>query len=106
MDLDLTDEQRLIQETGRSFVDERVLPNAVETGIALRRVRARARDVRPADRPVPVRAGHDREDGARLRDVEAARDAGGMDEERGQAELARDGARKVARDGVRLRGGP
>src|ERR1044072_2094517 len=30
MDFDLTDEQRLIQETVRSFVDERVLPNAIE----------------------------------------------------------------------------
>ena len=50
---------------------------------ALRRVRARARDVRRGDRQVPVRAGHDRRDGARLRDVEAARDAGGMDEGRG-----------------------
>src|SRR5436189_1818647 len=30
MDFDLTDEQRLIQDTVRAFVDERVLPNAVE----------------------------------------------------------------------------
>src|SRR3954470_20334429 len=33
MDFDLTDEQRLIQETVRDFVDERVLPNAVENDI-------------------------------------------------------------------------
>ena len=33
MELDLTDEQRLIQETVRSFVDERVLPNAIENDI-------------------------------------------------------------------------
>src|SRR5919201_993576 len=33
MDFDLTDEQRLIQDTVRSFVDERVLPNAVENDI-------------------------------------------------------------------------
>ncbi|MDQ2910763.1 MAG: acyl-CoA dehydrogenase family protein, partial [Actinomycetota bacterium] len=33
MDFDLTDEQRLIQETVRSFVDERVLPNAIENDI-------------------------------------------------------------------------
>ena len=30
MDLELTDEQRLIQETVRRFVDERVLPHAIE----------------------------------------------------------------------------
>src|SRR5690349_24529922 len=36
MDLDLTDEQRLIQETVRDFVDERVLPNAIENDIAHR----------------------------------------------------------------------
>src|SRR6476619_5823289 len=30
MDFDLTPEQRLIQDTVRSFVDERVLPNAIE----------------------------------------------------------------------------
>src|ERR1044072_546503 len=36
MDFDLTDEQRLIQETVRSFVDERVLPNAIENDIAHR----------------------------------------------------------------------
>src|SRR4026208_1511522 len=30
MDFELTDEQRLIQETVRDFVDARVLPNAVE----------------------------------------------------------------------------
>src|SRR3712207_7624797 len=40
---------------------------------ALGRVRARAADLRQADRPPPVRAGHDRRDGARLRDVEAPR---------------------------------
>src|SRR5215218_5501234 len=33
MDFDLTDEQRLIQETVRTFVDERVLPNAIENAI-------------------------------------------------------------------------
>src|SRR5690242_5380746 len=33
MDFDLTDEQRLIQETVRNFVDERALPNAVENDI-------------------------------------------------------------------------
>ena len=33
MEFDLTDEQRLIQETVRSFVDERVLPNAIENDI-------------------------------------------------------------------------
>src|SRR3989442_15302538 len=33
MDFNLTDEQRLIQDTGRSFVDERVLPNAIENDI-------------------------------------------------------------------------
>src|SRR3954463_13828403 len=36
MDFDLTEEQRLIQETVRSFVDERVLPNAIENDIAHR----------------------------------------------------------------------
>src|SRR5690349_1147475 len=36
MDLDLTDEQRLIQETVRDFVDERVLPNAIENDMAHR----------------------------------------------------------------------
>src|SRR6476619_7119220 len=36
MDFDLTDEQRLIQDTVRDFVDERVLPNAVENDIAHR----------------------------------------------------------------------
>src|SRR5205809_7332836 len=36
MDFDLTDEQRLIQDTVRSFVDERVLPNAIENDIAHR----------------------------------------------------------------------
>ncbi len=34
LDLSLTDEQRLIQETVRAFVDERVLPVAVENDIA------------------------------------------------------------------------
>jgi hypothetical protein len=29
LEIDLTDEQRLIQDTVRSFVDERVLPNAI-----------------------------------------------------------------------------
>src|SRR5207253_10270141 len=33
MEFDLTEEQRLIQETVRSFVDERVLPNAIENDI-------------------------------------------------------------------------
>jgi glutaryl-CoA dehydrogenase (non-decarboxylating) len=33
MDFELTDEQRLIQDTVRSFVDERVLPNAIENDI-------------------------------------------------------------------------
>src|SRR5947208_15460817 len=33
MELDLTEEQRLIQETVRSFVDERVLPNAIQNDI-------------------------------------------------------------------------
>src|SRR5215471_5511694 len=33
MDFDLTDEQRLIQDTVRDFVDERVLPNAIENDI-------------------------------------------------------------------------
>ncbi|MDX6512032.1 MAG: hypothetical protein QOE36_1536, partial [Gaiellaceae bacterium] len=33
MDFELTDEQRLLQETVRSFVDERVLPNAIENDI-------------------------------------------------------------------------
>src|SRR2546427_5056053 len=33
MDFELTDEQRLIQSTVRSFVDERVLPNAIENDI-------------------------------------------------------------------------
>ena len=56
------------------------------------------------DRPVPVRPGHDREDGARLRDVEAARHAGGMDEGPGPALDARDLTRQVARDGVGVRG--
>jgi glutaryl-CoA dehydrogenase (non-decarboxylating) len=36
MDFDLTDEQRLIQDTVRDFVDERVLPNAIENDIAHR----------------------------------------------------------------------
>ncbi|HKH30034.1 MAG TPA: acyl-CoA dehydrogenase family protein, partial [Gaiellaceae bacterium] len=33
MDFDLTPEQRLIQDTVRNFVDERVLPNAIENDI-------------------------------------------------------------------------
>src|SRR5215210_6164421 len=33
MDFELTDEQRLIQDTVRAFVDERVLPNAIENDI-------------------------------------------------------------------------
>jgi alkylation response protein AidB-like acyl-CoA dehydrogenase len=33
MDFELTDEQRLIQDTVRDFVDERVLPNAIENDI-------------------------------------------------------------------------
>src|SRR5919199_5174905 len=33
MDFSLTDEQRLLQDTVRSFVDERVLPNAIENDI-------------------------------------------------------------------------
>src|SRR5918996_2016485 len=36
MDFELSDEQRLIQDTVRSFVDERVLPVAVENDIAHR----------------------------------------------------------------------
>src|SRR5438046_8980917 len=33
MNFELTDEQRLIQDTVRAFVDERVLPNAIENDI-------------------------------------------------------------------------
>jgi glutaryl-CoA dehydrogenase (non-decarboxylating) len=33
MDFELSDEQRLIQDTVRAFVDERVLPNAIENDI-------------------------------------------------------------------------
>jgi hypothetical protein len=33
MDFELSDEQRLIQQTVRDFVDERVLPNAIENDI-------------------------------------------------------------------------
>jgi hypothetical protein len=33
MDFELTDEQRLIQDTVRSFVEERVLPNAIENDL-------------------------------------------------------------------------
>src|SRR5213075_838134 len=33
MDFELTDEQRLLQDTVRQFVDDRVLPNAVENDI-------------------------------------------------------------------------
>src|SRR5215213_557852 len=36
MDFTLTDEQRLIEDTVRAFVDERVLPNAIENDIAHR----------------------------------------------------------------------
>jgi len=36
MDFELTDEQRLLQDTVRAFVDERILPNAVENDIAHR----------------------------------------------------------------------
>ena len=72
---------------------------------AVDRVRARAEDVRRGDRPLPVRPGHDRDDGARLRDVEAARDAGGVDEGSGPPLDPRDVAREVARDGVGVRGG-
>ena len=36
MDFELTDEQRLLQETVGRFVDERILPNAVENDIAHR----------------------------------------------------------------------
>src|SRR5512132_454779 len=31
MDFELTDEQRLLQDTVRQFVDDRILPNAIET---------------------------------------------------------------------------
>ena len=48
-------------------------------------VRTRTRDLRPGDRPVPVRPGHDRRDGARLRDLEAPRDAGGVAQGSGRA---------------------
>src|SRR5438034_3151124 len=34
MDFELTDEQRLLQETVRRFVEDRILPNAVENDIA------------------------------------------------------------------------
>ena len=33
MDFELTDEQRLLQDTVRRFVDDRILPNAVENDI-------------------------------------------------------------------------
>src|ERR687888_453331 len=33
MDFDLTDEQRLLQDTVRQFVDDRILPNAIENDI-------------------------------------------------------------------------
>jgi glutaryl-CoA dehydrogenase (non-decarboxylating) len=36
VDFELTDEQRLLQETVKAFVDERVLPNAIENDIAHR----------------------------------------------------------------------
>src|SRR6476646_6358343 len=34
MDFELTDEQRLLQDTVRQFVDDRILPNAIENAIA------------------------------------------------------------------------
>src|SRR5207302_2267919 len=36
MDFELSDEQRLLQDTVRRFVDDRILPNAVENDIAHR----------------------------------------------------------------------
>ncbi|HWJ45613.1 MAG TPA: acyl-CoA dehydrogenase family protein, partial [Gaiellaceae bacterium] len=33
MNFDLTDEQRLLQDTVRQFVDDRILPNAIENDI-------------------------------------------------------------------------
>ncbi len=33
MDLELADEQRLLQDTVRRFVDDRILPNAIENDI-------------------------------------------------------------------------
>src|ERR671928_1623399 len=36
MDFELTDEQRLLQDTVRRFVDERILPNAIQNDIAHR----------------------------------------------------------------------
>src|SRR5437016_12153874 len=33
MDFELTDEQRLLQDTVRRFVDDRILPNAIENDI-------------------------------------------------------------------------
>src|SRR5438552_13625843 len=33
MDFELTDEQRLLQDTVRQFVDDRILPNAIENDI-------------------------------------------------------------------------
>jgi len=36
VDFELTDEQRLLQDTVRTFVDERILPTAVENDIAHR----------------------------------------------------------------------
>src|SRR6184192_839266 len=36
MDFELTDEQRLLQDTVRAFVDERIMPNAVENDIGHR----------------------------------------------------------------------
>src|SRR5436309_15965759 len=33
MDLELSDEQRLLQDTVRQFVDDRILPNAIENDI-------------------------------------------------------------------------
>src|SRR5678815_971119 len=36
MDFELSDEERLLQDTVRSFVDDRILPNAIENDIAHR----------------------------------------------------------------------
>ena len=33
MDFELSDEQRLLQDTVRRFVDDRILPNAIENDI-------------------------------------------------------------------------
>ena len=98
-DRDALARPRPVHGRGRRLRRRARLPRAVD------RVRTRARDVRAGDRPLPVRPGHDRDDGARLRDVEAARDAGRVDEERGPALDPRDLAREVARDRVGVRGG-